>query len=472
MSKLSITKKVLSFVTCSALSLGIVTFYPAISGNRTTKVSAKTIAEIQEERAANDAKIADYDYQLSQLEGDKANEEAYQQTLNEQITLIKANIENLDLELNKLNEDIAATQANIAELDQNIIDQQNAIDENVEIFKERLKDMYVSGNDNLASIVLGSGSFYDMMSQVESANRMAEYDEKLINGILDDIDELEQSKKDLESEKLTLEMKIDDQEKKKEQKKQDLLELNDKMQKTEAVIADLAMKQQMIESDKASLNQAQAELDAEEESIREAIRKAEEERLRKEREEAERQAAAAEAARIAAMQTTAASYSNETTYTTAAPVYSDPVVTTPSYSGGGFTWPAPGFYYISSYYGSRWGTTHRGIDVGDAGIHGGAAVASQSGTVIAMNNTCTHDYAKTSSCGCGGGYGNYVLISHDGGYTTMYAHLSSAVVSVGDYVSQGQTIGYIGSTGWSTGAHLHFEIRVNGVATDPLGYVG
>ena len=54
----------------------------------------------------------------------------------------------------------------------------------------------------------------------------------------------------------------------------------------------------------------------------------------------------------------------------------------------------------------------------------------------------------------------------------MYAHLSSAVVSVGDYVSQGQTIGYIGSTGWSTGAHLHFEIRVNGVATDPLGYVG
>ena len=127
MSKLSITKKVLSFVTCSALSLGIVTFYPAISGNRTTKVSAKTIAEIQEERAANDAKIADYDYQLSQLEGDKANEEAYQQTLNEQITLIKANIENLDLELNKLNEDIAATQANIAELDQNIIDQQRYI---------------------------------------------------------------------------------------------------------------------------------------------------------------------------------------------------------------------------------------------------------------------------------------------------------------------------------------------------------
>ena len=102
---------------------------------------------------------------------------------------------------------------------------------------------------------------------------------------------------------------------------------------------------------------------------------------------------------------------------------------------------------------------------------GGAAVAAQSGTVITANNSCSHNYAKTSSCGCGGGYGNYVVISHDGTYSTLYGHLQSVSVNVGDYVSQGQVIGYIGSTGWSTGAHLHFEVRMNGVPQDPSGYV-
>ncbi|MBP3309501.1 MAG: M23 family metallopeptidase, partial [Ruminococcus sp.] len=141
-------------------------------------------------------------------------------------------------------------------------------------------------------------------------------------------------------------------------------------------------------------------------------------------------------------------------------------------SGGGFMWPCPGFYYISSYYGYRWGRNHNGIDVGDAGIHGGAAVASKSGTVIYVANSCTHDYPKsTVGCGCGGNYGNYVLIQHDSTYTTIYAHLASVAVSVGDTVQQGQVIGYIGSTGWSTGDHLHFEIRAHGYAQDPMAYL-
>jgi len=142
-----------------------------------------------------------------------------------------------------------------------------------------------------------------------------------------------------------------------------------------------------------------------------------------------------------------------------------------SRTASGFAWPAPGFCYISSYYGPRWGSFHGGIDVGDAGIHGGAACASKSGTVITVCNSCTHDYPKNGSCGCGGGYGNYVVISHDGTYSTVYGHLASACVSVGQYVNQGDVIGYIGSTGWSTGAHLHFEVRVNGNRVDPLGYV-
>lgn len=180
-------------------------------------------------------------------------------------------------------------------------------------------------------------------------------------------------------------------------------------------------------------------------------------------EEIARQAAyAAEQARIAAQQAAAATQNN---YSNASPSY---VAVSPAASG--FSWPAPGFCYISSPYGYRWGTIHRGIDVGDAGIHGGAACASMAGTVIYVNNSCVHDYPKNANC-CGDGYGNYVVISHNGTYSTLYGHLASACVSVGQYVSQGQVIGYIGSTGWSTGAHLHFEVRVNGSAVDPLGYV-
>ena len=67
-------------------------------------------------------------------------------------------------------------------------------------------------------------------------------------------------------------------------------------------------------------------------------------------------------------------------------------------------------------------------------------------------------------------YGNYVLINHGGGNSTLYAHMSSMAVSSGAYVTQGQVIGYVGSTGWSTGPHLHYEVRLNGSTVNPLSY--
>ena len=242
--------------------------------------------------------------------------------------------------------------------------------------------------------------------------------------------------------------------------------LNDKMSQTQDEINRIAMEQQTLELDKAELQDYIDQLDAEEAEIQaEIARQAAAAQAAYEAEQArlaqERAAAEAAAAQQAAQQ-------GDTSYT---PVVTSEPAYIPAPSASGFSWPAPGFCYISSGYGYRWGTTHRGIDVGDAGIMGGRCCAAKAGTVIAVNNSCSHNYAKNSSCGCGGGYGNYVIISHDGTYSTLYGHLSSAAVSVGQYVEQGQVIGYIGSTGWSTGAHLHFEVRVNGVANDPLGYV-
>ena len=102
---------------------------------------------------------------------------------------------------------------------------------------------------------------------------------------------------------------------------------------------------------------------------------------------------------------------------------------------------------------------------------GATVVAADSGTVIGVNNSCPHNWGKNGSCGCGGGYGNYVMIYHSNGAYTLYAHMSSLAVSVGQTVTQGQVIGYVGDTGWATGPHLHFEIRnASGSTEDPLSY--
>ena len=128
-----------------------------------------------------------------------------------------------------------------------------------------------------------------------------------------------------------------------------------------------------------------------------------------------------------------------------------PSDTTPS--AAGLIWPVNG--PVTSPFGYRWGRLHSGIDIGvpeGTPIHAAAA-----GTVVLAAWT--------------GGYGNYTCIDHGGGLATCYAHQSAYAVSTGAHVSQGQVIGYVGSTGHSFGPHLHFEVRINGVPVDPLGYL-
>jgi murein DD-endopeptidase MepM/ murein hydrolase activator NlpD len=132
-----------------------------------------------------------------------------------------------------------------------------------------------------------------------------------------------------------------------------------------------------------------------------------------------------------------------------------PVTTGPvqGVSGSGFIWPVNG--PVTSPFGWRWGRMHEGIDI--AVPSGTPIQAAKEGNVILA--------APTS------GYGNYTCIDHGGGLSSCYAHQSSYAVSAGDSVAQGQVIGYSGCTGSCFGDHLHFEIRVNGAAVDPLGYL-
>jgi len=124
-------------------------------------------------------------------------------------------------------------------------------------------------------------------------------------------------------------------------------------------------------------------------------------------------------------------------------------------SGGasGFVWPVGGV--LTSPYGPRWGSFHAGIDIGAPG--GTPIVAAAAGGVI--------------SAGWLGAYGNLVVIDHGGGVATAYAHQSRIAVADGQRVGRGEVVGYVGSTGVSTGDHLHFEVRVGGSTRDPVGYL-
>lgn len=137
------------------------------------------------------------------------------------------------------------------------------------------------------------------------------------------------------------------------------------------------------------------------------------------------------------------------------------------FTGGNFAWPVPGYNIITTTFGFVYylvnpgGSAHTGCDIAGSEIFGKPIVSAESGTVIVAGYNA-------------GGYGNYVMINHgkcteDGNnYITLYGHASALAVNTGDTVTKGQTIAYVGSTGNSTGPHLHFEMRINGKITDPL----
>ena len=128
-----------------------------------------------------------------------------------------------------------------------------------------------------------------------------------------------------------------------------------------------------------------------------------------------------------------------------------------AFGGEGFIWPTPGFYTITSPFGYRvhpitglW-RFHGGIDIGAP--LGAQTLAVADGTVLIA--------------GWDNSYGNYIILDHGGGVHTLYAHLSQMHVSTGQTIRQGEVIGLVGSTGNSTGPHLHFEVRINGELADP-----
>ena len=370
---------------------------------------AASLTELQQEQAKLEQEQEENDAKLASLKADQSKQQEYKDALDAQMQNLQSQIDGLNTQINGLD-------ASIEEKNTAIAEKQKNIDEDVETLKERLCAIYMMGDASTLEILLQSESVIDMAQKVELLNIITEHDTKLIAQLTADMESIADEKAEIESEK--------------EQVAAARTELESKG-------SELASVQAEAERVLEELNQSVASVQAESDRIAQ-----------------EKAQASAEIdqwwkdyyAQLAAQNNSSSGSSGGSS---SGSIGSGGYVST-----GNFTWPVPGFTNISCGYSSG----HKAIDISGGGrtIYGTPIVAADSGKVV----TATYHYS----------YGNYVMIDHGGGYSTLYAHASSLAVSAGQTVTKGQTIAYVGSTGNSTGPHLHFEVRVNGNRQNPFNW--
>ncbi len=471
-------RKIISGILAICIA-GLMTFDSVTLCDTYNGVSAaQSIEELEQLKKENSEKIAEIKEKIAQskeiiseIEDDEEAKKEYQENLNKKIELQNQNIDYVVSQINKIDAEINENQQKIDELVEKIEIQKIDIDNNFSLFKQRLRISYMSGKDNLAAVLTGTSDFYDLLAKMELVSKVAEHDDEIVKTLRKELDELNELNYQLEIRHQELDNQMKDAGERKAEFQEALNELTEDYQATQAEIdrlneekadvnADIEENEAAIKEKEEEHEKIVAEIEAAQEAIRQAKLKEEEEK--KKAEAARKAAEEAEAAKRAAENKQSSQTSQPSTPSTPAQTYSS-----------GFTWPVPGFYSLSSTFGYRSfdNSYHKGVDIAGGGIAGSPIVAAADGVVVRCNGSCTHNYSKYSSCGCGGGYGNYVTIAHDDGvYSTLYGHASSIIVSTGQRVSKGQTIGYVGTTGYSTGNHCHFEVIQNGTNVNPMSF--
>ena len=402
--------------------------------------------------------ISDLEQQLQQLEQEN---QKYQKILDDTKSDIAEKEEYKSALVSKvqvLDEKIAVTREKISSLNDDIKEKQDAYDKGLsevedqfDALANRLRILYMSGNATDLEIIFGAKDFSDLIDKMELVKSLANSDKELISEIQTKLDELSTQKESLEADKKDLETQ-------QSSLKSDQDEFNKLISDNDEILKNLYASNSKAQN---SLESAALKSDEIESKINEyyAAQKA----------AAEQAARASQSSSSSSSSSSGSSSSSSSSGSSSSGSSSSGSSSVIVPSGSGFAWPTPGFVSLSSeWFEDREVYNHGGIDIAGAGIMGTPVVAAADGTVIATNSSCTHNWGKSYSCGCGGGYGNYVMISHAGGKMTVYGHLTSLTVSTGQTVSRGQVIGYVGSTGNSTGPHLHYECRLNGVRYNPM----
>lgn len=391
-------------------------------------VSAETLEEIQAQQEQLQAENQELQSKLDNLRENESQKQAYQDTLQQQIDVVQEQILTTRQNIEDLN-------ASIQELTMKLDKSQEAVQDTIDQFKERLVAIYTAGNVSTLEILLDSQSLSDFSTRMSMLDSMTAHDQAIVDTLEEymqstqaDRDQVEAEKEQVAQLQVTLEDKQDELDALYEENRVALGEIQGQMYATE----------NQMEINEAELAEGEAKIQA----AIEAQKKAE---------EAAKQQAGSSGNGSSSGSNSSSNSSGQS-----------PVINPPSDGSGGGSgfnpiWPLPGVSLIYSPFNGYPG--HKGMDI--AGPWGTPVVAAADGQVIEANNYDSWGYS----------WGYYVLIYHNGTYSTRYAHLSSVAVSTGQYVTAGTVIGYEGDTGNVTGPHLHFEVYENGTRVDPAQFL-
>lgn len=374
-----------------------------------------SVAEVTEESIKQkEAQISDAKKERDSLSSAKTNLEKIKKELeksksdlNSYITQLDASLTDIQSKIDSLAEQIIQKESQIEKTTKELEEAERIQQNQYEAMKKRIKFMYERGDAIYIELLIEAGSFSEMLNKAEYIEKLSSYDRMKLNEYITTTELITVTKEALEEEKKTLDLAKEE----KEEEEDNL--------------------QSLLDAKSHELSTVQADI-----TDKEAAIKAYEDEIK-----AENAVIAALEKEVAADK--AALYSRYT------------------YDGGMFTWPCPNYTRISDDYGMRMHPTlgvqkmHNGIDL--AAPAGSAILAAYAGTVVAA------DYNSSM--------GNYVMINHGGGLYTVYMHASALYVSKGQDVSAGTKIAAVGTTGRSTGNHLHFGVRLNGNYVSPWNYL-
>ena len=388
--------KALSLVLVLTLMLGIAVSMPVSADKSPAEISSE-ISKLEQDQKNLKATIAE-------LKKDAKKQNELKAAIEKQIASVQKQIELCNQQIDSITAKIAANKAEIAKKNAEIEADKLA-------FKKRLRAIYMSSSDSNVKILLGADDFSQFLQLSQLTASVSARDKLMIEKIVAAVKVLEE--KQVENNKL--------------------------LEEQTAVKNTIVKKQNELKAQNNEIQALISQINKEQGNAQAQINKNDKE--------------------IEEMRYELNKILSEASGDT------DQV-----YDGSQFLWPVPSIRKVSSPFGYRWGTTHNGIDISN-GTYGAKIVAIADGVVTRSIKHCTHNYPKDplrDCCGISGqgkGYGNHVVIDHGVGsdgkkYTAYYAHMQTVAVSNGQKVKKGQTIGYVGCTGQSTGPHLHFGLMM------------
>lgn len=394
-------------------------FLATIAGSAGASAASGSISEAQKRKTQLENDLNDAQALIEQLQDQEGDIQEAVRELDDRLNVISGNIDTLKAQTRQKNKELLDTQNQLeaARTDES---------EQYESMKVRIRYMYQNSGIGYLEALLESGSFAKMLKQVDYMSTMMQYDRAKL-------EEYQQTQALIQNAEETIRKDKADLEALQAQLEEEQQAVNLLMQEKETQLSGV---RQGISEAEQNAQQYQQEIEAENQLIQEMLAA-----------EAAAKKAAEEKKQQEVQKNNASADSN--------------VNTNDVYEGGVFTWPCPFSHKITSGFGYRDKPTagatsyHQGYDIGASA--GAAIVAAADGVV--------------TSTGYSSVLGNYVILSHGGGLFTIYEHCSAVLVSQGQSVSRGSTIAKVGSTGVSTGPHLHFGVQLNGKYVDPGNYL-